>query len=431
MPGFLYISPFFPPMRRVGALDPLKIASHLPHYGWQPVVLADQSPSEPADDALADFIPPEVIVDRSYSGREGFDYRPRCAAPSTAPAPTLARRISRWASERDFLPIGDYGAFHKNALSNARSLLEKHSCDLIVAQSSPVASLLVGRQLALETGLPLVTIFGDPWRLCERRNLKRLPHTRIANFFHERRVIDASEKVLLYTEQCRDGYRAVYSHRPAETFVSFHNGFDRALQTQEWNGSMPSPSLLFFGTFGDVVKAEPLIRLLAKTSETGGRSAALQLVVTHPPSAEDMALAERLGVSRRITVIGHQPYAAAQAIFEKANVLVEINTTAQRIVAKTYDYLASSRPILSIGPGHRELERVFAQIGSALHAKPDELEKAVSFLDDCLEGVVPPRLRDASEEFSFRAQAQIIAAAFDAAASAKTPSRTRRPSTIR
>ncbi|NRG19077.1 hypothetical protein HPQ64_15405 [Rhizobiales bacterium] len=431
MPNFLYISPFFAPMRRVGALDPLKITRHLPHYGWQPVVLADQSPSEPADDTLSDFIPPGMIVDRSYSGRQGFDYRPRVAEPTGARAPTLAQRISRWASERDFLPIGDYGAFHKNALSSAKSLLEKNPCDLIVAQSSPVASLLVGRELALETGLPLVTIFGDPWRLCERRNPKRLPHTRIANFFHERRVIDTSQKVIVYTEQCRNGYRAVYSHRDLETFVSFHNGFDRALQTMDWSGSMPSPSLLFFGTFGDVVKAAPLIHLLAKTSETGGRSAALQLVLTHPPSAEDMALAESLGVSRRITIIGHQPYAAAQAIFEKADVLVEINTTAQRIVAKTYDYLASSRPILSIGPGHPELERMFTQIGSALHVRPDDLEKAVSFLDDCLAGVIPARPRGASENYSFRTQAQIIAAAFDAAASAKTPSRTRRPSRIR
>ncbi|MBA5776421.1 glycosyltransferase [Stappia sp. F7233] len=417
MRRFLYISPFFPPNQRVGALAPLKIVRHLPEYGWEAVVLADQAPDIPADPQLAGLIPPRTPVDRGYSGRGPFSPSTTAEARRGQKKKTgLIDRISRWAAERDVLPIGDYGAYRKIALSAARRLLEKHPCDLIVAQSTPVAALLVGRELALETGLPLVSLFADPWRCCELRNRKRLPHTWIANAFHERRVIDASARAILYTERCRDDYRGLYPHRPPETFVSFHNGFDRDLQAHDWVGSLPSPSLLFFGTFGNVIRAEPLIRLLARAARSGGPSSGLRLFVTHSPSERDMALAAALGVAERITIIGHQPYAAAQAILEKADVLVEVNSTAQRIVAKTYDYLASSRPILSVGPEHPELARIFAEAGAALHVGPDELVKAVSFLDDCLAGAIPPRSRVASEKFSFRAQAQVIADAFDAAA---------------
>ncbi len=41
MRPFLYISPYFPPDSRVGALRPLKFVRHLPSCGYRPVVLAD------------------------------------------------------------------------------------------------------------------------------------------------------------------------------------------------------------------------------------------------------------------------------------------------------------------------------------------------------------------------------------------------------
>ena len=67
MRRFLYISPYFPPQSRVGALRPLKFARHLPKHGWAPVVLADLKEADAMDRSLPELVPDSTITIFDYS----------------------------------------------------------------------------------------------------------------------------------------------------------------------------------------------------------------------------------------------------------------------------------------------------------------------------------------------------------------------------
>ena len=66
---FLYITPFFPPMGRVGALRPLKFARHLPALGWAPVALADLRAGDGVNPELLGELPDSTIVEWDYGRR--------------------------------------------------------------------------------------------------------------------------------------------------------------------------------------------------------------------------------------------------------------------------------------------------------------------------------------------------------------------------
>ncbi|MFT6629615.1 MAG: hypothetical protein ACJA1R_002893, partial [Flavobacteriales bacterium] len=70
MPGtLLYITPYFPPATKVGALRPLKFVRHLGAHGWRVVVLTDLRNSDATSEALWDAVPEAVDVQFAYSGR--------------------------------------------------------------------------------------------------------------------------------------------------------------------------------------------------------------------------------------------------------------------------------------------------------------------------------------------------------------------------
>jgi hypothetical protein len=417
MRKFLYISPFFPPIRRVGALAPLKIVRHLPNHGWSPIILADQSPSLPIDAELGKLVPEDVIIKRTYSDRQFLSPGQQSALKS-APATDgqISSYIDKFAEGRDLSPLGDYHNWRNIAFKEACKLVEQYKPDLIVAQSTPVAALLVGQRIAKKFDLPLVSIFADPWRPCELRNKRRLPHTRLVNYWREKAVIEASSRVILYTPRCRDDYIRLYPAMPESKFVSFHNGYDPDLQHLAPTDETYKNSMLFFGTFGSTVKARHLIELLANAIARGGASSRIRLILTMELPAQDRLLAEELQVSDRIIIMDHQHYRHAQSVFSRVSMLVAINPTEQRIAAKTYDYIASGKPILSLGPPHKALSEMFDIVGSAKHLAYDDFEGAVDFLDAAIEGTMPERPSDKSRPFSFAMQAPIIAKAFDDAA---------------
>ncbi len=392
----LWLSPYFPPQTRVGALRPLKFVRHLGALGWESVVLCDLRPEDATQAQLAAMIPSDVHVIRNWSrvaqGTERSLLRARDAAPSAAAAPQAARSDARsgpvkvatdaWAGfgaklaqelNPEWLPLGEHLTRMPYALGAARRALEAFPSSAIIVNADPFAATLVGAQLAAEAKLPLIVDLRDPWALCElRRPMRPLLQRALVDRL-ERGVVEQAAKVILNTEVTLDDYRRHYNDLPASRFTCIRNHGDAELVSAGSHPGFDRFTLLFLGNFGRFIKADVLIRVLAELRARGVGPEQLQLVVTGAIPEESLRMARGMGADLYLRPHGHVPYPEIGAIMAAADLLVLLVQPRgrQRIAAKFFDYLTAERPVLAISESQELASLISASGAGTTHGYAD------------------------------------------------------------
>ena len=387
MRRFLYITPYFPPQTRVGALRPLKFARHLPRHGWAPVVLCDLWPGAKTDPTLNEAIPETTIVVREYSwrARRAEQHHSKAWANRIDEDNLRARRADRenrlvsaipsWLNNPELIPLGEHSHRMPFALKRCHETLERFPCDAIVVNADPYAACLVGARLKRETGLPLVLDLRDPWAPCELRRPRRPLPVRVMVDRLERRAIDAADRVILNTRVTWEDYRAFYPAIPAEKFTWIRNHADAALIREGKHPGFDRFTLLFLGNFGRFIKAEVLLRALADVVQRGIGANELQLVVTGDFPESAWRMAKGFGVESMIHLHPHVPYRQIGGIMAAADMLVLLIQPRgrQRLAAKLFDYMASDRPILAVSE-NPELGELLQESGAGEMVSYDDAQ---------------------------------------------------------
>ena len=375
---FLYITPYFPPQKRVGALRPLKFVRHLTAQGWQPIVLADLRPEDDVDRALLDACPSDIIVSRTYARDNGLSIpapredEPKPASPQRAQS-AWRRRIAtfddyasrqRWYPGPEWLPLGRHSLDIPHALRAARKLLQQYpSCEAIMVNADPYASLIVGAYLSRDSGLPLISDLRDPWAPCELRRPQRPALQRKLVDRMERYIIERSAKVILNTERTLSDYRAWYTDITPDRFTCIRNHADAELIAQ--GNFPPAPDdvcrLLFLGNLRRFVEGDNLLEALALAMRrTGDHPRPFELMISGKITPEARRKAEELGIAQHLVAHPFVPYTQVGSFMNSAHGLIALNNaTVQRIPAKLYDYLTSDKPIVVIAD-NPEIETMVA-----------------------------------------------------------------------
>lgn len=369
MKHFLYLTPYFPPQSRVGALRPLKFARHLPALGWTPVVLCDLWPGAATLAPLLDAVPPQIPVIRDYSARAAhtsLQPPPPSQGSPRRQAPWWERWIPEALNNPELIPLGEHSVHIWHALHAARRVLERHPCQAIVVNADPYAAMVVGALLARQTGLPLIHDLRDPWAPCELRRPRRPAPIRQLVDALERWTFAPASHVILNTEATLRDYRAHYPDLPPERFSCIRNHSDAALIQQGQHPGFDRFTLLFLGGFRRFVEGAPLLDLLASLKARGVSAQQLQLVVTGAILESTWEMARQRGVEDMLRKHEPVPYHQIGAIMEAADVLVALNNrTTQRIPAKFYDYATTQRPILVMADN--------PELGQLLHQHKGQL----------------------------------------------------------
>ena len=355
---FLYLTPYFPPMTRVGAMRPLKFVRHLPRHGWSPVVLCDLHRVDDVSEKLLDFVPAETVVIRDYG-------------PSAASSERSFERgeLTLQAGEDDtprFLGVDPDWVVLPHAIRATRRALAKHpECEAIMVNADPYATMLVGARLARWTGLPLILDLRDPWAWCSLRRARRSWVERRFLDFMERRVFSQADAVILNTRTALDDYLPHYTDLGSERFHVIRNHGDPDLMS----GGVPHEhdrfTILFMGRFRRYVEGTEVVDALARVRQQGITGAELQLLVSGDLPESLLELAEARGVADMLKRHPFVPYNEIGTFMDSADLLLAVsNATAQRVPAKIYDYATTRRPILVVAD-NPELAGMMEQLGGA------------------------------------------------------------------
>lgn len=374
----LLISPYFPPMSRIGAKRPLHLCRHLPHFGWQPVVLAAPPRDGHVDPTLLDALPPGTVVSRGYEGtgralaRRAFGASP-LPFEQELPAEVRGPRDCRLAGYgvEAMSPFDRYAFDMAAAVREAVRLVRQHDLQAIHVIADPWTAMLTASVVHHATGLPLVADLRDPWSLHEGKMARRPGPTRAAIRTLENLVFRRAARVVLNTSAACQAYQAAYADRiPGGKFIHVRNAFDPDLFAPGAREDGPAFRVVYYGRFSRFFTPEPLLagfRRFVDREAAGPGQARLTLV--GGLRSRDRASIGAFGLEAWTDCPGFVAYRESLAVLRAAHVLCLVvpPTCALQIPGKFYDYLAARRPVLALTDS-TEIRDLLACTGSGTSA---------------------------------------------------------------
>lgn len=318
------------PLRRADASgaprQPERWREHLRDFGWNPVVLTAEQP------------PP--VRTRHQAVRGLF-------VPDSY--------VVRW------LP---------KALVEGRRLLGRTKVDAMLSSSPLDTCHLVALGLRRRAGVPWLADFRDPW-IGNPFSPPRPGWARRVNRRLERRVVGGADIVTCVSEQHRSELRDRY---PAARVEVLPNGYDPI----DLEGIEPAPgpeeevTLVHTGSFYGVRTPELLLSALHLLPD----NVRLHLIGGSSPAVEEMV--DRHDLDGRVVVTEPLPHREALARSLGADVLVVVPGADQALPAKLYEYAATGKPVLNVGPATSATGRAIEEwkIGSSAET-PEAIAAAV------------------------------------------------------
>lgn len=434
MKRVLIISYYWPPTGGSGVQRWVKFAKYLPLEGWLPVIYTPENPEQLAVDAsLEAEIPAEAeivktrIIEpyelyRKFLRKSGHGEAAVEVNPVNAQNKSLLQKAAMWVRGNLFRPdprclwIGPSVRFLKNYLKD-------HPVDLIVSTGPPQSMHMIGRRLSLETGLPWIADFRDPWtKIFYFKHLAMMPSTLKWHQRMEKKVLDAASAVVAVSPLVQQDFQAV-TQTPVELIT---NGFDECdFPKGRCEDAVGGPDKDFVITHTGLFAADGnptvLWKVLAdkcRADENFRKHLKIKLVGKTDSQITDSL--EAVGLSDNVINLGYQPHAVAVEEQRTASLLILPLRKEPEYKAvlpgKLFEYLASWRPVLGIGQTDGAMSIVLNTTKTGLVLDWNDEASVSRFIELCWKNHLAGRLtvEDADiSQFTRKELTRRMAALFD------------------
>ncbi|MDA1264753.1 MAG: glycosyltransferase [Planctomycetota bacterium] len=393
----LFLSYYFPPLGGAGVQRSAKFVRYLPELGFTPTVVAGPAEGrgrwEPTDQVLAGEIPAGIEVFRPGATPAGLGGSSRLTR--------LVGGLSPWSTW-----------WQAALLATAREAACAHPPEVILATLSPFEGLTSALQLGDELERPVVADLRDPWALDEVQVYPTAWHRA-----RERRRMGGQlarcAAVIMNTPEARRAALDAFGLDPARVHC-ITNGYD----AEDFEGSRRersddrfrivhtgylhtaralaharrSPMQRRFG--GELCPVDfrgrshlfllQAIEALARRDADLAGKVELRLVGMTSPADREAARAS--AVANQVTELGYQDHHASVSELVNADLCflpmhaLPPGHRARIVPGKTYEYLASGRPILAAVPEGDARDFVVAAGGGDV-VDPLDVEAIASALE--------------------------------------------------
>ncbi len=386
----LMVACAFPPTGGSGVQRSVKFAKFLPQFGWLPVVWTVSAlEGLPRDPTLLSDLPPEVTIHTTPGGVA----LPTLAWPWAGRKLHRTHRVLRRLMDRggvvsEFAKaidwrltsrcvenplVDEYVSWARASVEPLCRLIRKQGIEVIYSTYSPVSNHLLALMLKRRTSLPWIADFRDLWtddyRYCESSPKRRAVHRRL-----EQEILETADVVVGVTNR-QTAILAEHVPTMRHKFVTITNGFDPADFPPSKTDHPPARAC---GTDFPVGLGERFV--LAHVGRLDRRRASdrflagLRRFVTGLGENRDRFVFRIVGHANEATcanvratgvqfsLTGYVPHAEAVREMHAADALllsVPQGPNAESIIpGKLFEYLASQRPVLVVGPSNGESERI-------------------------------------------------------------------------
>lgn len=394
MKKVLIITYYWPPAGGPGVQRWLKFVKYLKEYGVEPVVYIPENPDYPFYD---ESLQAEVSEDITILKQKIFEPYFLAKFFSRKQAKKISSGIIAEEKKQNFIQkfmlfirgnffIPDARKFWvKPSVKFLSEYLLKNDIDTIITTGPPHSVHLIGRALKRKHQLRWIADFRDPWtQIGYHKKLKLTEDSEKKHLNLEKSVLQEASDIITTSFTTKKEFEKITS-RPITVIT---NGYDFS----------PEPSvdldkkfsLSHIGSLLSGRDPKNLWQVLKELIEENKAFAKeFSLILVGAVSDAVLRSIRAAGLEKNLKLIGYVPHHEAQKIQKSSQVLllIEINSenTKGIIPGKFFEYLASKRPIIALGPKKWDVEKILYETGSGNFFSYSEKEELKSRILDYYE----------------------------------------------
>lgn len=374
MKRVLIITYYWPPSGGSGVQRWLKMSKYLPEYGWQPVIYTTENAEYPIiDPSLEKDVAPETEVIRRpiiepYTLYKKFlgikkEETIKVGFASEKKKSGWKEKLSVWIRGNCFIPDARCW-WVKPSVRYLKEYLKEHPVDAIISTGPPHSMHLIALKLKEATGLPWIADFRDPWTQIDFYDELHL--TRWADRKQhkmEREVLTKADKIVTVSWTWAKGLGRL-GNRNVRVI---QNGYDWSdTQNNKLKSISKEFTITHLGVIGPSRNTPALWEALneLKTKDEGFSKALKIKLVGHIDQSVTDSL-QSCNLLENTEIIPHVPHNEVQQFQNASQILLLLVNNAPNakgiLTGKLYEYLASARPILAIGPEDGDAARLLKE----------------------------------------------------------------------
>lgn len=416
LPKVLIITYYWPPSGGAGVQRWLKTVKYLRQYGWEPVIYTPLNPESPSlDDSLLKDIPEGIEVIRRqiwepyllYKRFVGLKKNDRINAGflSEKKKAGIAETVSVWLRGNLFIP--DARKFWiKPSIRFLTSYLKKHRVDAIVSTGPPHSMHLIAMELNRRLSIPWLADFRDPWTEIDfYQDLKLSNYADAKHRRLEKKVLRSASSISVVSKSMAEGFRNIVDRE----YCVIPNGYDQDdfIQTSPIQPDSHF-SLAHIGSLVPTRNPQLLWKVLSELANSNpGFSAFLEIKLVGKVDHSVLDNLDKFGLTRNLRKIDYLAHDKVLAEMQKSQVLLLLINQTQNsrgiLTGKIFEYLASGRPILCIGPGDGDAAEVISQSGAGTTVEFNDekrLRAEIERLYKAFRNNEPGRIASSTEAYS-------------------------------
>ncbi len=397
MKRVLIITYYWPPSGGSGVQRWLKMSKYLPENGWQPVIYTADDAEYPVEDAsLEKDVAPEAQIIRRpivepytfYKKFLGIKRGEKVKAGfinEGAKKKGWKENISVWLRGNFFIPDARCW-WIKPSVKYLSKYLNEYPVDAMISTGPPHSMHLIAKALHKKYNIPWVADFRDPWTDIDF--YKDLKLTRYADRKHhrlEKQVLTEATKVVTVGW---DWARGLESHGAQDVEV-ITNGFDGSVTlNQTMTDKQPEGafSMSHIGIIGAARNAVVFWKALSELIENESFKNDLRIKLIGQVDNSVVKTIKENGLENNVSIIPYIPHEKVIKEQEASQVLMLfINNSPNAkgiLTGKIFEYMASGRPILAIGPKDGDTAIMLGKTQSGIIIDFDDKEEMKAVVMD-------------------------------------------------
>lgn len=373
----LLICYYWPPAGGSGVQRPLKFVKYLRDFGWEPIVYTAKNGEYPEiDKTLVSEIPDGIqVIKRQitepytfYKIFSGKKQRSKITPNFfTQKKKGFIQQLSIFIRSNFFIPDARMW-WIKPSITYLKDYLAKDPVDAIISTGPPHSLHMIAKELKAELGIPWLADFRDPWTNIDYfKELTLLPSAKEKHERLEKEVLTQADRVVTVSPTWAKELEALGNGK----VNTITNGYD----TSDF-GSSPTKldtkfTIVHPGMFSKARNHEVFWETLSeivKENAFFARDLHIHFYGITDPSVIEAA--KKYGLEQYVEIGSYVPHNQIVDIMASAWVLllsVHDSPNLQGFVpGKLFEYMASRRPILCLGPETGDSARIIKETKSGL-----------------------------------------------------------------
>ena len=380
----LIITYYWPPSGGAGVQRWLKFSKYLPGYGWDPVILTVDPlyASYPQQDhGLSEEISPSLEIIRTKSSTGFFSAYKLLTGRKEIPYggfanednPGALQKFSRFIRGNFVLPDARKG-WNRFAFRAAVNVIREKKIEYVITTSPPHSTQLTGLKLKRDLNIKWIADLRDPWTdiYYSGSMYQTCPANKI-NRSMEKKVLTDADHIIATCNATRDLFRTKLDRiQPHGKITTVTNGYD----PPDFRFGTVSPesfTITYLGTFAGNYDAEVLSEALDYFGAYSSTIITLNFIGKTASKIEKIFRDKKMVNLKIIPYVEHKK--AMEYLARSVALLLVVpegKNVNEPIPGKLFEYLASKRKIIALGPKDGDVAEILEKTkGGKVFGKND------------------------------------------------------------